>query len=98
MAIARAMGRSLRETVEYLGDENSPLGGRICDLPLGTGAREDLNAWKTASASYLAHNRQPPPFEMFDRTRAAAARLLPEESKRNLDRAAASWPGATRQK
>ncbi len=95
MAIARAMGRSLRETVEYLGDEIPLWEAEYAISPWGP-EREDLNAWKTASASYLAHNRQPPPFEMFDRTRAPRpARLLPEESKRNLDRAAASWPGAT---
>jgi hypothetical protein len=59
--------------------------------------RQDLNAWKVASAAYLSNNRKPPPFAVFDRTRQPAPpRQSKEESEKHLDRAAAIWPGATK--
>ena len=98
MAIARAMGRSLRETLEYLGDELPLWEAEYSISPWGPD-RQDLNAWKVASAAFLAHNRKPPGFEMFDRSRAPrAARLTAAQSRRNMDRAVEVWPGATRQK
>ena len=73
------------------------MGGRVQHKPLGAGS-QDLNAWKVASAAFLAHNRKPPGFEMFDRSRPRAARLTAAQSRHNMDRAVEVWPGATRQK
>jgi hypothetical protein len=96
MAVARAMGRSLRETVEYLGAE-LPLWEAEYDISPWGPEREDLNAWKLATAIHGTRNQRPPPFALFDRTRPPRpARQPAAESKEHLDRAAATWPGATK--
>lgn len=93
LAIARALGRSLRDTYAYLGDEIELWEAEYLLNPWGP-ERDDLNAWKMASV--IAGNRCPP-LAWFDATRPAKAPLQSrEEFQREIDKTAAMWPGAKR--
>ena len=79
----------------YLGDELPVWEAEYAISPWGP-ERIDVAAWNVASDARMARNLKPPPFKQFDVTRERGPIVQPkEEAKRQLDNAAAIWPGAT---
>ena len=88
------MHRSIRDTIEYLGDELPIFEAEYATNPWGP-ERGDVQAWNVASDARASKNQKPSPFRYFDVTREPGPAVQPlSEAKRQLQQAAAQWPGA----